>query len=365
MVKQIAVLAGDGIGPEVMTQAVRVLNSLAAPQSGSVQAQDWAFVPGLIGGAAFAEYGQHFPKETAELCAASDAILFGSVGGPISESHLPKWKGCEANSLLALRKTFKFHANLRPITVWPPLYSLSPLKESVLSKGVDLVVVRELLGDCYFGEHVRTGEVGNRYARDVAEYTEQQIAAIAHVAFRTAQVRRKRVCSVHKANVLATSVLWREVVAEVAANYRDVQLDELLVDNCAMQIVKDPASFDVILTTNMFGDILSDIAAVLPGSLGVTPSASLNTEGFGMYEPSGGSAPDIAGKNIANPVAQILSAALMLRHSFGLEEEAARIEKAVAKVMQDGILTADLLPAARQGEGRSTVEVTDAIIARL
>jgi 3-isopropylmalate dehydrogenase len=358
MVKKIAVLAGDGIGPEVMSEALRVLKTV-------LPEKDWCFEAGLIGGAAYEKCGKHFPEETLTLCKNSDAILFGSVGGPLSEQHLPKWQGCESNSLLSLRKAFKFHANLRPITVWPALFPLSPLKESVLEKGVDLLIVRELLGDCYFGDHHRSGDIGYRKASDVAEYTEDQIKSIAEVAFNAALKRRKKVCSVHKANVLATSQLWRDVVRETARNYPDVTLEEMLVDNCAMQIVREPSAFDVIVTTNMFGDILSDIGAVLPGSLGVTPSASLNKDGFGMYEPSGGSAPDIVGQGIANPIAQILSAALLLRHSFQLHHEAEMIESAVAKTIQSHNVTPDLLPHNRRSEGCTTKKVTDEIISFL
>lgn len=350
--KKIAVLAGDGIGPEVMNQALRVLDVLA-PDA-------FEFLPGLVGGAAFEVCGNHFPEETGELCGAVDAVLFGSVGGPIDQAHLDKWKGCETNSILALRKAFAFNINLRPIRVFESLRDISPLKSEVLGDGVDFVILRELLGDIYFGEHRQELKNGRRWALDGAEYTEDQIASIAHQAFKIAETRERRVCSVDKANVLSTSKLWRAVVSEIAQEYPSVTLEHMLVDNCAMQIVRNPRQFDVILTSNMFGDILSDAAAVIPGSLGLTPSASLNQRGFGMYEPSGGSAPDIAGKDLANPVAQLLSAALMLKLSFQMHAEAAKLEQAIDRVISSNIRTADI--AAPGSKPISCSAFTDALI---
>jgi len=358
MEKKIAILAGDGIGPEVMTQARRVLDVVAQKFGHKFDCKE-----GLIGGAAFDEFQTHFPDDTRAICEASDAILFGSVGGPVADVHLPKWAGCEANSLLSIRKAFSFHANFRPAKVYPELMEVSPLKPELLKAGVDLLVVRELIGDIYFGEHKRFERDGKRVATDVAEYTEDQVIAVAHAAFEAARKRRSKVTSVDKANVLWTSKLWREVVNEVATNYKDVEFEVMLVDNCAMQLVRNPAQFDVILTTNMFGDILSDQAAVLPGSLGLMPSASFNTDGFGFYEPSGGSAPDIAGKNIANPIAQILSVAMMLRYSFGMLKEADSIQNAIDATISAGYRTADILTAASQKVG--TTAFTDQVIERL
>lgn len=337
MKKTIAILAGDGIGQEVMPQAVNVLKTIAKKFQ-----HHFIFQEGDIGGMAFEKYGTHFPKETEALCRAADAVLFGSVGGPAHEGNLKKWKNCEKNSILTLRKALQLNSNLRPIQLYPSLSSISPLKERLFSSGVDLLIVRELIGDIYFGEHKQWVEDGVRYASDVAEYDEQKIRSVAHRSFQFAQKRGKKLTSVDKANVLDTSKLWRTVVSEIAPQYPDVQLEHMLVDNCAMQLFINPGQFDVIVTANLFGDILSDAAAALPGSLGLIPSASLNESGSGLYEPAGGSAPDIAGKNIANPIAQILSAAMMMRYSFGLEKEAKDIENAVQKALQEGLRTKDI-----------------------
>jgi 3-isopropylmalate dehydrogenase len=357
----IAVLAGDGIGPEVMTQALRVLDAVAKKAGLNIETTE-----ALIGGAAYDKFGEHFPKATADVCKSSNAILFGSVGGPVSESKLDKWRGCEANSLLGIRKQFNFYANFRPVRLYPELVQSSPLKKEVIGDGVDLIIIRELVGDIYFGEHkIFTRQAANgtmeRVGSDVAEYTESQIREIAHVGFKTAQGRSKKLTSVDKANVLSTSKLWREVVKEVSADYPDVKLEDMLVDNCAMQLIVNPRQFDVIVTSNMFGDILSDAAAVLPGSLGLLASASLNKEGFGMFEPPGGSAPDIAGKGIANPTGQILSVAMMLRFAFGLNQEALMIEEAVSDTIKAGIRTSDIA----SGKSASTKEFTDAVLERL
>lgn len=338
MKKHIAVLPGDGIGEEVMAQALRVLDVVARRFE-----HQFSTTHGLVGGAAFEAYGTHLPDETKAICQSSDAILFGSVGGPVNEMHLAKWKNCEANSILSMRKLFEFNVNMRPVKVLPELGHLCPLKSEVVARGVDILFIRELLGDCYFGEHKTfRDEKGRRVATDLAVYSEDQIYSIATVAFKAARARKNKVTSVDKANVLDTSRLWRTVVREVHEAFPDVVLDEMLVDNCAMQIVKDPSQFDVVLTTNMFGDILSDAAAVLPGSLGLMASASLNNEGFGLYEPPGGSAQDIAGTGTANPIAQILSVALMLRHSFDLEAEARAVEQAVEQALGAGYRTRDI-----------------------
>ena len=337
MKKHIAVLAGDGIGPEIMECALKVLEKVATKFN-----HNFEFKKALVGGAAYDKYGEHLPNDTLEICKQSDAILFGSVGGPISDQMNPKWKGCEANSLLGIRKAFSFNANFRPAKVYPELSAICPLKAEIINQGVDLLIIRELIGGIYFGEHKFYEENGKKAASDICIYTTNQIESIVRVGFEAAKKRRKKLTSVDKANVLHTSKLWREIVEQVAKDYPDVKYEHMLVDNCAMQIITKPSSFDVIVTENMFGDILSDAAAVLPGSLGLTPSASLNNQGFGMYEPSGGSAPDIAGKNIANPIAQILSAGLMLQFSFGLNEEASVINNAVDKAIANGIRTSDI-----------------------
>lgn len=354
MEKTIAVLAGDGIGEEVMHEAVLVLKEI-----GNKFSHDFTFKYGLIGGAAYDETGSHFPDETKVMCEGVDSILFGSVGGPVSEQHLPKWTNCEVNALLGIRKAFQLNANFRPVRVFPELKDLSPLKTSVIGEGIDILFIRELNGDIYFGEKRRFERAGERVATDVAEYTESQIASVAHIAFKAAKTRRLKVTSVDKANVLESSKLWREVVKEISAEYPEVLLENMLVDNCAMQLIQHPSQFDVILTSNMFGDILSDAGAVLPGSLGLLSSASMNKDGFGMFEPPGGSAPDIAGKNIANPIGQILSVAMMLRYSFNLKEEAQSIENAVSRALLEGARTKDIF----QGEGKclGTAEMGEVI----
>lgn len=355
---KLAILAGDGIGEEVMTEALRVLDAVAAKFGHSFELQR-----ALIGGAAFDTYSLHFPEETRNICRSSDAILFGSVGGPVAEAHLPKWKNCETNSILALRQAFQFNANFRPVRVFPALKDISPLRPEIVGQGLDILFVRELVGDIYFGEHKTFLRDGIRIASDVAEYTEEQIAAVAHTAFHAARKRRGKLTSVDKANVLDTSKLWREVVREVSKEYPDVSLNDMLVDNCAIQLIVSPAQFDVVLTSNLFGDILSDAGAALPGSLGLLPSASFNKDGFGMYEPAGGSAPDLAGKGVANPIAQILSAAMMLRYSFSLEAEANAIEHAVQTALTDGNRTNDLV---RGGERAvSSTQMTDTILAQI
>jgi 3-isopropylmalate dehydrogenase len=356
MQRHIAVLAGDGIGEEVMEQALRVL-----AVTDDLFGHKFSTTKALVGGAAYDVYGKHFPDETNKLCHNVDAILFGSVGGPVSQMHLEKWKNCEANSILAIRKAFGFNVNFRPVRIYPDLLELCPLKEDLVADGVDMLFIRELLGDCYFGEH-KTGMDGSlRVASDLSRYSEDQVASVAHQAFKAAQLRKKKVTSVDKANVLDASKLWRTVVHEVGIVYPDVELEDMLVDNCAMQIIKEPSKFDVLLLPNMFGDILSDAAAVLPGSLGLLSSASFNQTGMALYEPPGGSAQDISGKGIANPIAQILCVAMMLRYSFGLSEEASLIERSVEAVLKNGFRTKDIY----RGKGSlvGSKEMTDQIIA--
>lgn len=338
MDKKIAVLAGDGIGPEVMASAIEVLNAVAQKFG-----HNFTYNYGYVGGAAYDKYQEHLPLETINICKQSDAVLFGSVGGPITDQANPKWKNCETNSILAIRRAFNFNINLRMANIYPELAELSPLKNSLIDKGLNIIIFRELLGDIYFGEHYLGEQNGQKYARDVAEYTEEQIASITHYAFNTARIRKKKLISVDKANVMATSKLWRQVVAEIAPQYPDVEYQDMLVDNCAMQLVKNPNQFDVILTANLFGDILSDELSVLTGSIGMMPSASFNKDGFGLYEPAGGSAPEIANKNIANPIAQILSASMMLTYSFNMLEEANAIESAIKKTIINGYRTRDLV----------------------
>lgn len=361
MKKTIALLPGDGIGKEVVDATLIVLNRIAEKFG-----HEFSYKEGLIGGVAYEKYNAHFPKETKEICESVDAILFGSVGGPIDEANLPKWENCEANSLLAIRKAFKFNANFRPAIVYPELKEICPLKDSIIKDGVDVLIVRELTGDLYFGDHKTYVEDNEEFALDVATYSESQIRSIAHIAFKAALKRKKVLHSVDKANVLDTGKLWRKIVNEVHREYQQVKLNHILVDNCAMQIIKNPAQFDVILAPNMFGDILSDSAAVLPGSLGLTPSASFNKEGFGFYEPSGGSAPDIAGKGIANPIAQILSASMMLKFSFDLNAESEAIEKAVSNALSQGYRTRDIYIENKENlKLVSTLEMANAISANL
>ncbi|MGN0854816.1 MAG: 3-isopropylmalate dehydrogenase [Kiritimatiellia bacterium] len=335
MKKTIAVIAGDGIGPEIVGEAVRVLKQVAEKFG-----HEFTFDEKLVGGAAYDAFGDCLPDDTLAACTRADAVLLGAVGGPKWDA-LPGPKRPEKRALLTLRKELGLFANLRPATVWAPLRGASPLKDEIIGEGLDLLVVRELTGGIYFGEHVRAAD--GRSALDQMPYSEMEIARIARVAFESARRRSRRVTCVDKANVLETSRLWREVVARLhAAEYADVTLDFMYVDNAAMQLVRAPGRFDVILTENMFGDILSDEASQITGSIGMLPSASLRADGFGMYEPIHGSAPDIAGKGIANPLATILSAAMMLRHTFALGAEADAIETAVGRVLAAGVRTVDL-----------------------
>jgi 3-isopropylmalate dehydrogenase len=355
MKKRIAVLSGDGIGPEVMQQTLRVLNCIAEKFD-----HHFEYVEGKIGGQAFSLYQSHLPDETLRICQSANAILFGSVGGPVDQQHLAKWQHCEVNSILKLRKHFNLSINIRPISVFPELAECSPLQKNKIKDGINLIIFRELTGGIYFGEHKQQKKDTIRTASDSCIYDEAQVKTIAHSAFQAAMGRNKKVCSVDKANVLATSKLWREVVNEVASHYPEVELTHMLVDNCAMQMILNPQQFDVIVTENMFGDILSDLAAALPGSLGLIPSASMNADGLGLYEPSGGSAPEIAGQGIANPCAQLLSAAMMLRHSFEMVNEAALIEAAIKSIIAQGIVTADLTND--ESKAKHTSQLTDCII---
>ena len=331
---RIAVLPGDGIGPEIIREARKVLDVVAA-QAGV----RFGMEEGLVGGAAYDHYGVPLPDHVMKLALASDAVLLGAVGGP-------KWEPLDYSlrperGLLGLRSGLGLFANLRPVVVFEDLIDASPLKPEVI-RGIDLLIIRELLGDAYFGKPrgIRV-EKGERVGINTMVYTESEIRRIARVAFEIARTRRRKLLSADKANVLETTELWRDVVTEVGRDYPDVELRHMYVDNCAMQLIRNPGQFDVIVTTNMFGDILSDEASMLTGSLGMLPSASQG-EKTAMYEPSHGSAPDIAGKNIANPLATILSVAMMLRHSFGMPEEATVVENAVRMVLKAGFRTEDI-----------------------
>lgn len=356
--KKIAVLAGDGIGPEVMKEAIKVLDAAQAKFGFEL-----SYEHADVGGIAIDNHGEALPAATLALCENSDAVLFGSVGGPKWES-LPPEQQPERAALLPLRKHFDLFCNFRPAKVFPSLTSACPLRADIVGDGFDVLCVRELTSDIYFGTPKgREGSGADERAYDTMAYTRAEIERIARMAFEAARVRNKKVTSVDKANVLTTMVLWREVVIEIAKEYPDVELNHIYVDNATMQLVRDPHQFDVMLCGNMFGDIISDEAAMLTGSMGLLASASLNSDNFGLYEPAGGSAPDIAGKGIANPIAEILSAAMMLRYSFGLEEAASAIEAAVAATLEKGILTADL--SGGNSDPVNTAEMGDAIVAQL
>ncbi|MFV1995541.1 MAG: 3-isopropylmalate dehydrogenase [Verrucomicrobiales bacterium] len=362
---RIAVLAGDGIGPEVMVEGRKVLDAVA-----SREAVSFSFDEQLVGGAAIDAAGAALPAETLAACENAQAILFGSVGGPKWES-LPPNEQPERGALLPLRKHFGLFANLRPSVCFASLTHASPLKESIIEGGFDVLCVRELTGGIYFGSPKgREERDGEAVAIDTMIYRSSEVERIARVAFTAARGRDRRLCSIDKANVLENGLLWREVVEEVAADFSDVELSHLYVDNAAMQLIRNPKGFDVVLAPNLFGDILSDEMAMIAGSLGMLASASLGSSKgdglyFGLYEPSGGSAPDIAGQGIANPIAQILSAALLLRFSFGLEEAAAAIESAVRSVIDDGLRTGDIFTGAEGTTRVNTVEMGDAVAAKL
>ncbi|PVZ88889.1 3-isopropylmalate dehydrogenase [Serratia sp. S1B] len=352
----IAVLPGDGIGPEVMAQAHKVLDAVRERFGIRITTSEYD-----VGGAAIDHHGTPLPAATLSGCEQADAILFGSVGGPKWE-HLPAAEQPERGALLPLRKHFKLFSNLRPARLYQGLEEFCPLRADISARGFDILCVRELTGGIYFGQPKgREGEGMHERAFDTEVYHRFEIERIAHIAFQAARKRRSKVTSIDKANVLQSSILWREVVTQVAKDYPDVSLSHMYIDNATMQLVKDPSQFDVLLCSNLFGDILSDECAMITGSMGMLPSASLNEQGFGLFEPAGGSAPDIAGKNIANPIAQILSAALLLRYSLGADEAADAIERAINQALEQGYRTADLAGA---GKAVGTNEMGD-IIARL
>lgn len=364
MAKNVAVLPGDGIGPEVMNVALEVIQKALGPDS-----SDYAFKEAPVGGQAIDLTGSPLPDETKSLCEQSDAILFGSVGGPKWE-HLPPEKQPERGALLPLRKHFQLFANLRPVLLYPELASSSPLRKDLVGDGVDILIIRELTGDLYFGQPKgREGSGDQEYGYDTMVYHRYEIQRIAKVAFESAKMRRGHVTSIDKANVLTTMVFWREVVEKFAEDFNrnqesKVKLDHMYVDNAAMQLIIKPTQFDVVLSGNMFGDILSDEASVLAGSLGMLASASLSEQkGFGLYEPSGGSAPDIAGKGVANPIAQVLSGALMLRYSFDRDDVATKIENAVHNSIKAGARTGDI--ASKGDAVLSTEEMKQEIIRHL
>jgi len=328
----IALLPGDGIGPEVIAEARRVLEAVCGDKLGFEEAP--------VGGAAYKAEGHPLPARTLDLARRADAILFGAVGDPSCDSLERRLRPEQA--ILGLRKELSLFANLRPAKLYPELADASALRPEI-AKRIDLVIIRELNGDVYFGEKgMRTTATGRREGYDIMSYDEDQVSRIAHVGFRTARARKGRLCSIDKANVLETSQLWRDVVIEVSKDYPDIQLSHMLVDNAAMQLVRDPGQFDVIVTGNLFGDILSDQASMCAGSIGMLPSASLDQNQKGLYEPIHGSAPDIAGQGKANPLATILSAAMMLRYSLDMAAEADRIEAAVARALASGARTADI-----------------------
>ena len=356
MTKQIAILRGDGIGPEIVAQAVRVLDKLIA------QGLDAAYEYAPLGGEAYDQYGSPYPEFTQNLCRKADAVLLGAVGSP-KYDQLDRPLRPE-RGLLAIRKDLNLFANLRPAVLYKELANASTLKPEIVA-GLDILIVRELTGDIYFGEPrgIRTLENGEREGYNTMKYSESEIRRIAKIAFEAAQKRGKKLCSVDKANVLETTELWKEIFNEVAKNYPDVQLSHMYVDNAAMQLVRAPKQFDVIATGNIFGDILSDQASMLTGSIGMLPSASLNESGKGLYEPSHGSAPDIAGQNKANPLATILSLAMLVRYSLNDEARAKQIENAVQKVLEQGLRTADIFE-----DGCTQVscsEMGDAVLAAL
>ncbi|NOQ37107.1 MAG: 3-isopropylmalate dehydrogenase [Methylococcaceae bacterium] len=357
MTRKIAVLAGDGIGPEIVAEARKVLDFLNTDMD-----LELSFEEGLIGGAAYDEHSSPFPAPTVDLVKGADAILFGAVGGK-------KWESLDISvrpekGLLGLRSELELFSNLRPALLYPQLADASTLKPEVVS-GLDLMIVRELTGGIYFGQPrgVKILENGERQGFNTLVYSESEIRRIGHSAFKIAQKRNKKLCSVDKANVLECTELWREIMDDVAKDYPDVELSHMYVDNASMQLVRAPKQFDVMVTTNMFGDILSDTAAMLTGSIGMLPSASLDANGKGMYEPIHGSAPDIAGQGIANPLATILSAAMMLRYTFDLGAAADRIETAVNDALDKGVRTSDIYSDGMTKV--STSQMGDAVLAEL
>ena len=336
MTKHIALIRGDGIGPEIIEQARLVLDKIA-----SLYGHEFTYTEVAMGGNAIDKFGDPLPQAELDKCLASDSVLLGAVGGP-------KWNDVPGpmrpeKGLLRLRAGMGVYSNNRPAKIWPQLASASPLKQEIVDKGIDFIIVRELIGGIYFGKHECVNLNDEVVAIDELRYSESEIRRIGRIGFETAQKRGGHLCSVEKSNVLDSSRLWKKVMHQLAAEYPDVQLSDMLVDNCAMQIVKDPSQFDVIVTENMFGDILSDEASMITGSIGMIPSSSLGETTCGLYEPIHGSAPDIAGKDIANPIGTILAAAMMLRYSFDMPEEADCIENAVSAVLDGGYRTGDIL----------------------
>lgn len=342
MNKNVAVIRGDGIGPEIVEQAISVLDRVA-----ELFGHNFSYTDVDMGGCAIDKWGDPLPQEMLERCVNSDSVLLGAVGGDKWNDvpgHMRPEKG-----LLRLRSGMGVYSNNRPAKIWPQLAGASPLKKSIVDKGIDFIIVRELIGGIYFGEH-KTDDIGGmQHAIDVLSYSEDEIERIGRIGFETARKRNKKLCSVEKSNVLDSSRLWKKVMHRLAGEYRDVELTDMLVDNCAMQIVKNPAQFDVIVTENMFGDILSDEASMITGSIGMIPSSSLGSSSCGLYEPIHGSAPDIAGRDIANPIGTILSAAMMLRYSFDMPAEADCIERAVSDVLDEGYRTSDIMPSDTEG----------------
>lgn len=356
MQKNITIIKGDGIGPEIIDQALKVLDCVAEKFG-----HTFCYTRILMGGESIDAHGVPLTDEALQTAMQSDAVLLGAVGGPKWDDlpgHLRPEKG-----LLAIRKGLNLFANLRPAYLYRELRGACPLREDIIGDGFDMIVVRELTGGLYFGARETIEENGQLVAKDTLTYSEAEIRRIAVKGFEIARKRRKQLISVDKANVLDSSRLWRKVVHEVAADYPDVTVTDMLVDNCAMQLVKDPKQFDVILTENMFGDILSDEASMVTGSIGMLSSASLNETKFGLYEPSHGSAPDIAGKDLANPIATILSAAMLLRYSFDMDQEAESVEEAVRQVLRDGFRTADIVSAGFETTGCKAMG--DAICTRI
>jgi len=352
----IAVIPGDGIGPEIVDATVQVLNAVAAKSGNRF---DYEYV--LAGGCAIDKFGTPLPEETLEKCKKADAVLLGAVGGPKWDD--PNAKVRPEQALLGLRGGLGLYCNLRPAVLYAPLRNASPLKDSIIGDGINIQIVRELTGGIYFGERGKCDDNGVPAAYDTEKYNENEVRRIAKIGFEAAMKSKKKVTSVDKANILESSRLWRRVVEEVHKDYPEVEVNHLYIDNAAMQMVRDPGQFDVIITSNMFGDILSDEASMVTGSIGMLPSASLGENSFGMYEPIHGSAPDIAGKGIANPLATILSGAMMLRYSFNLDDEAKMIEKAVLDVLNDGLRTGDIM-----SEGMklvNTKEMTKAVLDKL
>ncbi|MBQ2661290.1 MAG: 3-isopropylmalate dehydrogenase [Clostridia bacterium] len=353
---KIAVVSGDGIGPEVTRESRRVLEKI-----GSIYNHTFEFTEVLAGGAALDQVGECLPKSSLETCLASDSVLLGAVGGP-------KWEGYPGDqrpemALLGLRKAMGLFANLRPAIIHPALSDASPIKTNIIGKSLDILIVRELTGGIYFGERGRRMGALGEEAYDVEAYSETEIRRIAVTAFEAAMKRKKRVTSIDKSNVMESGRFWRSIVKDVAKNYPEIELNHMFVDNAAMQLIKSPQQFDVILTTNMFGDILSDEAAMITGSIGLLPSASLGSSTLGMYEPVHGSAPDIAGQQKANPISSILTAAMMLRYSFALNEEADAIERAVEDTLNSGCRTEDI---ATEGETvLTTKQMCDEVLKHL